>query len=192
MECVRRAALYLGVMNIRNHIVGLAYLSLRWVASIPSHRLRNLLLRYVYGLKLDAKAILHKGFRLRKPSQIHIGAGSVIGEKCELDGRKGLYIGKNVNVSSEVLFYTLQHDTQDPTFGTVGAPIYVEDFSWISVRAIVLPGVTIGEGAVVAAGAVVVSNVEPYTIVAGIPAKVMGTRPSSLDYCPADYVLPFH
>ena len=179
-------------MSVRNHLVGFAYWTLRCVAILPSHRVRNFLLRRVYGLKLDAKAILHKGFRLRKPNQISIGFGTVVGERCELDGRCGITLGRHVNVSSEVLMYTLQHDTQSLTFATKGGSIRVEDYAWISVRAVVLPGVTIGEGAVVAAGAVVTKDVPPYTIVGGVPAVPLGSRPKGLDYCPADYVLPFH
>ncbi len=179
-------------MSVRNHLVGFAYWTLRLVAAVPSHRIRNFLLRHGYGLKLHAKAILHKGFRLRKPNQISIGEGTVIGERCELDGRCGITLGRNVNVSSEVLMYTLQHDTQSQSFATKGGPIRVEDYAWISVRAVLLPGVTIGEGAVVAAGAVVTKDVPPYTIVGGVPAVQLGTRPTGLDYCPADYVLPFH
>jgi len=179
-------------MSVRNHLVGFAYWTLRCVAVIPSHRLRNVLLRHVYGLKMDDRAILHKGFRLRKPNQIVIGEGTVVGERCELDGRRGIQMGKNVNVSSEVLMYTLQHDVQSSSFATKGGPIQIHDHAWISVRAIILPGITIGEGAVIAAGAVVTKDVLPYTIVGGVPAVKMGIRSKALDYSPADYVLPFH
>ena len=53
-----------------------------------------------------------------------------------------------------------------------------------------LPGVSIGEGAVVAAGAVVTADVPAYTVVGGVPAKLIGERPRDLDYCPADFVVP--
>lgn len=177
--------------TIRTHLVGLAYLSLRLVSNIPSHRLRNLLLRRVYGLKLESGAVIYGGFRLRQPSRIRIGKGSVVGTRCELDGRNGLTLGRNVNLSSEVLIYTLQHDYRDPQFTTVGGPVTIQDYVWISARAIILPNVTVGEGAVVAAGSVVTRDVAPYTVVAGIPARLIGQRMRNLDYCPADYVLPF-
>jgi maltose O-acetyltransferase len=73
----------------------------------------------------------------------------------------------------------------------VGGPVTIHDHAWISARAIILPCVTIGQGAVVAAGAVVTRDVPEYSIVGGVPAKPIGTRPKNLDYCPADYVLPF-
>ena len=103
----------------------------------------------------------------------------------------GLYIGENVNISSDVKFYTLQHDYNSSDFKAVGAQVIVEDYVWVSVRAIILPGVTIGKGAVIAAGAVVTKDVEPYSIMGGIPAKKIGERNKELNYVPSNYRLPF-
>ena len=141
-------------------------------------------------MKKDSSAVLYSGFIIRNPSRVSIGGGTVVGYNCELDGRQGLTIGKNVNISSDVKFYTLQHDYNDPEFGAVGAPVVIGDYAWISVRAIVLPGVTVGKGAVVAAGAVVTKDVPEYTIVGGIPAKIIGQRNEKMNYCPADFRLP--
>ena len=96
-----------------------------------------------------------------------------------------IIIGKNVNIGSDVKIYTLQHDYNDECFRVVGGPVIIEDYSWISVRAIILPNVKIGEGAVVAAGAVVTKDVKPYTIVGGIPAKYIGERNRKLNYRPS-------
>lgn len=60
--------------------------------------------------------------------------------------------------------------------------VQIGDYAWISRRAVILPGVTIGEGAVVAAGAVVTKNVAPYTVVGGVPAKFVAERPRGLTY----------
>jgi maltose O-acetyltransferase len=70
----------------------------------------------------------------------------------------------------------------DPNFGCESAPVVIEDFAWISCRTVVLPGTRIGKGAVVAAGAVVTKDVEPYSIVAGVPAKKIGERSRDLNY----------
>jgi acetyltransferase-like isoleucine patch superfamily enzyme len=99
-----------------------------------------------------------------------------------LDGRNGITIGKNVNFSSEVALWTLQHDYNSPTFATSGGPIVIGDRAWISFRATILPGVTIGEGAVVAANSVVTKDVPPFTVVGGIPAKKIGERTTDLSY----------
>jgi maltose O-acetyltransferase len=64
----------------------------------------------------------------------------------------------------------------DPLFREVLAPVTIADHVWIGSRAMILPGITVGEGAVVAAGAVVTRNVEPYTVVAGVPACPISTR----------------
>ena len=70
----------------------------------------------------------------------------------------------------------------DPEFGVKGAPVIIEDYAWVSSRTTLLPGVTIGKGAVVAAGAVVTKSVEPYTVVGGVPAKKIGERSKELNY----------
>lgn len=159
------------------------WLILSVVAHIPLQFIRNSILR-LFGMKIN-KAVLYGGFHIRRQSQITIGRGTVIGTCATLDGRNGIIIGQNVNFSTEVMIWTMQHDYNDPGFGPAGGPVIIEDYVWISSRAIVLPNVTIGEGAVVAAGAVVTKNVEPYTIVGGVPAKKIGIRNSNLDYSPA-------
>ncbi len=81
-----------------------------------------------------------------------------------------------------VWIWTMEHDPQDPLYRVKGGPVIIEDYVWISCRVVILPGVTIGEGAVVAAGAVVTKDVAPYTIVGGVPAKEIGTRTKDLRY----------
>jgi acetyltransferase-like isoleucine patch superfamily enzyme len=121
--------------------------------------------------------------RIYDPRHIVIGDDTLVGEKASLDGRKqlpnsqgGLEIGSHVDIASEVMIWTSQHDLKDPTMKAIEAKVVIEDYVFIGPRAIILPGVTIGKGAVVAAGAVVTKSVEPRAIVAGIPAKVIGER----------------
>lgn len=78
------------------------------------------------------------------------------------------------------------HDVQDPDFKYNGEQIIIDDYVWIGVNATILKGVHIREGAVVSAGAVVTKDVEPYTIVGGIPAKVIGKRIKDLRYQPLE------
>lgn len=70
------------------------------------------------------------------------------------------------------------------TFKYIEGKVVIDDYAWVSTNAMIMPGVTIGEGAVVAAGAVVTRNVEPYAIVGGVPAKKIGERNKDLDYTP--------
>src|SRR5439155_22180362 len=82
----------------------------------------------------------------------------------------------NVNISPGVWIFTDSHDLHDPLFPEVLAPVTIADYVWVGSRAMIQPGVTVGEGAVVAAGSVVTRNVDPYTVVAGVPARPIGTR----------------
>jgi|SRR6185503_7826703 acetyltransferase-like isoleucine patch superfamily enzyme len=148
---------------------------------IPSQTIRHFILK-LQGLKRGKRAIIYSGFEVRRPGRIVIGDYSLIGHKAVLDGRQGLTIGNNVNISEEVMLWTMQHDYNDKNFLGTGAPIIIEDYAWISVRAIILPGVRVGKGAVVAAGAVVTKDVEAYTIVGGVPAKKIGDRIQNLEY----------
>lgn len=152
---------------------------------LPGRRLRTALARRLLGLRAERGSVLYQWRDLRYPPGIEIGSGSVVGHWATIDGRRGVRIGRDVNLSSEVALWTLQHDPDDPGFGVRGGPIVVEDHAWISFRATVLPGVTIGRGAVVAAGSVVTKDVPEFAIVAGIPAKQIGTRSRELDYSPA-------
>lgn len=153
---------------------------------LPSRCLRTYLVRRVLGMKVDREAILYQWRDLRYPRGIEIGEGSVIGLWATLDGRRGIRIGRHVNLSSEVALWTLQHDPNDEKFEARGAPIVIEDFAWISFRATVLPGVRVGRGAVVAANAVVTKDVEEYSIVGGVPADVIGNRSRNLSYSLTD------
>ncbi|MFD7007657.1 acyltransferase [Rhodococcus jostii] len=99
-------------------------------------------------------------------------------------------IGANVNIGGHVQIYTLEHDPNALDFGTKGGEVVVGDRAYIATRATILPGVRIGEGAVVAAGAVVTRDVDPYVIVGGVPARPIGERRRDIAY-ELGYHLPF-
>src|SRR4051794_2186580 len=107
---------------------------------------------------------------------ITIGRMTVVNQQCCLDGRGGLTIGDYVSISPGVWILTDSHDMEDPLFREVLAPVTIGNHVWIGSRALILPGVTVGEGAVIAAGAGVTANVEPYAVVGGVPARQIGTR----------------
>ena len=182
-------------MKYKNHIAryytSIYWICIRLISFIPSQYLRKLILIYLFNMNLSTKAVLYSGFKIGKASKIEVGTHSVIGHNATLDGRNGIYIGKNVNISSEVMIWTKQHDFNDPHFKIVGDKVLIEDFVWISARVIILPGVTIGEGAIISAGAVITKNVEPFSIMAGVPAKKIGERNKSLQYNPSKPFLPF-
>lgn len=113
---------------------------------------------------------------LLHPSRIQIGERTTVGRECILDGRGGLTIGRDVNIGGRCQLYTGSHDPQDPEFPAVFKPIEIGDHAWIAIGATILGGVTIGRGAVVAAGSLVTSDLEPMTIYAGVPARKIGVR----------------
>ncbi|AYL99313.1 acyltransferase [Mucilaginibacter celer] len=133
---------------------------------------------------------IYRGFEVRSPWKLTIGNGSIIGHDALLDARCGLTIGNSVNLSNEVMIWTLHHDYNDSGFAQTGAPVTIGNYAWICSRAIILPGVTIGDGAVVAAGAVVTRDVAPYTVVGGVPAKPIAKRNENLNYDLGDAILP--
>jgi acetyltransferase-like isoleucine patch superfamily enzyme len=161
------------------------YVANHVIAKVPSEAVRHLFYRGALHVKIGSRSSIAMDCFLTGFAtgwSLRIGAHTAINRRCYLDARQGIEIGSNVNVSPEVYILTYQHDAQSPTFASYGAPVVIEDHAWIGVRAVLLPGVRIGEGAVVAAGAVVASNVPPYTIVAGVPATVKKERTRDLRY----------
>lgn len=152
---------------------------------IPSHHIRNFIYRRIFLVQMEQKAIIYWGAEIRCHGKLKIGKGSIIGDKALLDARNGISIGKNVSFSSNISIYTEQHDHRDPMFRCNSSDAFsvnIGDRAWIGPNAIILHGVHIGEGAVVAAGSVVTKDVPPFTIVAGVPARKIGLRNKNLCY----------
>jgi acetyltransferase-like isoleucine patch superfamily enzyme len=136
-------------------------------------------------IKLVAKGVPGASLRvwLLKRCNYSIGAGTYIGEDIiivdDVDEKAGLLtIGARVAISPRVTFVVHSAPNESrigPYVKAKTAPIVVEDDAWIGTGAVILPGITICEGSVVAANAVVTSNVPPYTIVGGVPARVLKT-----------------
>jgi acetyltransferase-like isoleucine patch superfamily enzyme len=149
---------------------------------LPSRRLRSSFLRFWLGhLGSGSSVQMHCRF-LHAPGVV-LGDRCVINHGCLLDGRRHpIRVGRDVSIGPEAAILTLGHDPRSPHFADRGGPVAIGDHVWIGFRAIVLPGITIGEGAVVAAGAVVSRDVPPFTLVAGNPARPIGERPRSMNY----------
>lgn len=107
-------------------------------------------------------------------TDISIGTGALV-QSSALDGRGGLHIGAHAIVNRARII-TAQHDLDDPTCPTTYAPVTIGEYAIVFTDAIVLPGVTLGRGSVVAAGTVVTKDVAAMDIVAGNPARVVRRR----------------
>lgn len=158
-----------------NYILDLELLVVRIAGFIPIYIIRWIV--YISaGVKIGRGAHLHMGAQFFYPLGVSIGKGTVIGQNVFLDGRDRLTIGEYVDIASEVMVYNGEHDINDEHFSPVFAPVKIGDYVFIGPRAIILPGVSIGRGAVVAAGAVVTKDVPDFAIVGGVPAQVIGER----------------
>lgn len=161
------------------------YLANNFIARVPIEKLRKAFYRRVLRIRIGQQT--HLSMRLFFAGYHHrcsviIGNNCVINRECYVDGRVGVRIGDNVNVSFQVCLLSLQHDHNDPEFRSVGGEVVIKDHAWIGARAIILPGVTIGEGAVIAAGAVVACSIPDYAVAGGVPAKIIGERSRNLNY----------
>jgi maltose O-acetyltransferase len=160
----------------------LLYLSNSWVTRVPSHSLRLWWYRTVMAFDVHSTATINLYTRFDCRRRFRIGKNSVINQYCRLDPRGGLSIGENVSISEEVIILTADHDPRSPTLAGRNRAVLIEDYVWIGTRAMILPGVTIGRGAVVAAGAVVSKSVAPLAIVAGVPARTIGSKRDCFEY----------
>jgi maltose O-acetyltransferase len=170
-------------MNLRRTAGAVfAYTYNACVGHIPMHWLRRDYLRFYLG-SLGAGTTIQLGCRFLNGRKVSLGERNVVNFGCLFDGRHfSIRTGSDVSIGPEAAILTLAHDPQDPEFRDRGGDVVIGDRVWIAYRATILPGVEIGEGAVIAAGAIVTTNVEPFTIVAGVPARKIGERSRELRY----------
>lgn len=170
-------------MDIR-HLAGtwIAYSYNHWVGKLPSRRLRHLYLRCWLG-GLGSGTGVQMGCRFLNGRKVFLGKRNVVNHGCLLDGRRfTIRTGNDVSIGPDTVILTLGHDPQSPDFVDRGAEVTIGDRAWIGYRSLILPGVKIGEGAVIGAGSVVPRDVPPFWIVAGNPARKIGERTHDLRY----------
>lgn len=131
--------------------------------------------------QIGDKVTLHSNVRISAPHRVSIGSETNINHNTVIVAFEDIDIGANVLIGPGVLIHSGNHVFEDSDRpireqGHQAAPISIADDVWIGAHAVVLPGVSIGEGAVVAAGAIVNRDVEPRAIVGGVPATVIGQR----------------
>ena len=119
-------------------------------------------------------------FRLFPPfttdcgKNIHIGKNVFLNSGCRFQDEGGIYIGDDVLIGHNAVFATLNHEENPQRRGNlIPAPIRIGDGVWIGSNVTILPGVTVGRNAIIAAGAVVTKDVDENTVVAGVPARYL-------------------
>jgi putative colanic acid biosynthesis acetyltransferase WcaF len=136
---------------------------------------RRWLLR-LFGARVGSQVCLHPSVRVEIPWNLDIGDWSAIGFDALIYNLGPVRIGRRVTVSHKAHLCGGTHDFRDPALPLQKPPITIHDDAWICAEAFVGPGVEVGAGAVVAARAVAVHDVEPWAIVAGNPAVKKGQR----------------
>jgi putative colanic acid biosynthesis acetyltransferase WcaF len=127
-------------------------------------------------------AMISLGVEMWRAGALSMARRSVIGQRCYVDARAGIRVESDVSISREVCILTATHKVDCPDFSPTFGAVHFAPRSWIGMRAVILPGVSIGEGAVVGAGAVVSQDVDPYTVVGGVPAKFLRKRAEPMSY----------
>ena len=158
---------------IGNHIIN----------SIPFAYIRYLFYRYIMKIECDKSVYIQMGvYVYSSTGSLIIGKNTIINRRCVLDRRGGLYIGNNVNISPECCIFTAGHNIDGCLFDGFEKPCKIDDYLWLGTRSMVMPGVSIGRGAIILAGSIVTKDVKPMSIVGGIPAKELGLRNIDLSY----------
>ena len=151
------------------------------INKLPSRHIRRWFYQ-VLGAKFGQNCFPCRRVEVLLPKGLELGDRVAVGWFAELDARGGIKVDHDTNISSHVKLITGSHDIDDPRFTADFLPIHIGHHCWIGTGAMVLQGVKIGDGAVVAAGAVVTKDVDSWTVVAGIPAKKIGERNDKVMY----------
>jgi maltose O-acetyltransferase len=155
----------------------------RWdvVKRLRGYYYRQLLARAGENLSIS------DGVRINNPQMVSVGNNCYLGAGVQFyPWNERLTIGDNVLIAAGVRMITRKHGFADVEIpmseqGYTNAPIVIENDVWIGFQAIILPGVTVGQGSIVGAGAVVSRDVEPYSIVGGVPARLIRKRTPGAD-----------
>lgn len=142
---------------------------------MPLYTIRKFVFKLA-GVKIGRASKVHMGAKFFNPAGVEIGEDTIIGDRAFLDGRAPLIIGSHTDIASEVMIYNSEHDVNAEDFHAIEAPVEIGDYVFIGPRVVILPGVKVGRGAIIAAGAVVTKDVPDFAIVGGVPAKEIGER----------------
>jgi putative colanic acid biosynthesis acetyltransferase WcaF len=141
----------------------------------PFHSWRAFVLRS-FGAKLGPDVHIYPKASIWAPWNLTCEDGATIADEAIIYNPKPVTLGSHAIVSQQAYLCGATHDYEDPNFPLVAFPISIGSYAWICARATVQPGVSIGEGAVLALGAVASQNLQPWTVYGGIPARKIKMR----------------
>lgn len=145
---------------------------------IPGAWHRRWLLR-LFGARIGVGVDIKPGIRVKFPGRLAVGDHTWLGEDVWIDNLAPVEIGASCCISQGAYLCTGSHDWTSSTFDLIVKPIRVRDGAWVAAKAVVAPGVTLGEGAVVGLGGVATRDLESWTIYAGCPGKKLRKRDTS-------------
>jgi putative colanic acid biosynthesis acetyltransferase WcaF len=150
----------------------------RWLIILsprPCFAWRRWILR-LFGARIGRQVNVYASTHFYMPWNVSVGDWTAIGENVLIYSLGKVTIGRNVTLSYRAHVCAGTHDFTDPTLPLLKPPVVIEEGAWIGTDAFIGPGVTVGRGALVGARSVLVKDVAPHDVVAGNPARTIGTR----------------
>jgi putative colanic acid biosynthesis acetyltransferase WcaF len=165
--------------SLRNKLARVAWgivytLLYRWTPR-PMHGWRAFLLR-CFGAKLGPNCHMYPGARIWAPWNLVCAENATLADEVVIYNVSKVFMASHAIVSQQAYVCTATHDFDDPTFPMISSPIHIGAYAWVCARACVLPGVTVGEGAVLGLAAVAAKDLDPWQVYAGNPAKRIKAR----------------
>lgn len=130
----------------------------------------------IFGAKVGSECSIHGSAQIWMPGNLALGDRCWVDDDARLYSAAKISMGHDCVISARATLCTASHDISSPVFELITRPVTLGNYVWVASDAIVLPGVSLGDGCVVGAGAVVAHDVEPWTVVAGNPARVVKKR----------------
>jgi acetyltransferase-like isoleucine patch superfamily enzyme len=157
------------------------------VSRVIFHAPRMWWYRTVMGYEIGHGSVILVDVRFAARRRLRVGRHSVINNGCRIDNRGHVAIGDGVSLSYGTTIWTKGHVIDASDFRTASAPVTLADRVWTCAGAVILPGVTMGEGSVALTSSVVTKDVAPYEVVGGNPGRPIRKRSEDLEYVIDDY-----
>jgi putative colanic acid biosynthesis acetyltransferase WcaF len=165
--------------TVRNRMMrfawGIVHAALFRPSPRPMHAWRSFLLR-CFGAKMGPSCHIYPGAKIWAPWNFYCGYQATVADGATIYNPKPIRLGTHTIISQEAYLCGATHDYEDPGFPLVASEISIGSYAWVCARATVQPGVSLGEGAVLALGSVATRNLDAWTVYAGVPARRIKAR----------------